>query len=65
MPTMTEKVTGARIKAAIEGRDGRARSGMYAEEAGRNVIDRNTPPSRPREVRGRAAISAFPTCRLR
>lgn len=59
MATMTEAVSGAAIKAAIEGREGRRLAGFYADDAQVRVIDRNNPPSRPREIRGRAAIATF------
>ena len=52
-------VTGAAIKRAIEGRDGRMLSSFYADDAIVRVIDRNNPPSRPREIRGRSAITTF------
>lgn len=55
----TREVTGAAIKQAIESRDGRMLSSFYAEDALVRVIDRNNPPSRPREIRGRAAITNF------
>jgi ketosteroid isomerase-like protein len=59
MATKTNGVTGAAIKRAIEGRDGRALAGFYADDAVVRVIDRNNPPSRPREVKGRTAIATF------
>jgi hypothetical protein len=59
MITKTNGVTGAGIKRAIEGRDGRALAGFYADNAVVRVIDRNNPPSRPREVKGRTAIATF------
>jgi ketosteroid isomerase-like protein len=59
MATKTDAVTGAAIKRAIEGRDGRALAGFYADDAVVRVIDRNNPPSRPREVKGRTAIATF------
>jgi hypothetical protein len=59
MQTTTEPVTGARLKQAIEARDGRRLSSFYAENALVRLIDRNNPPSRPRDVRGRAAITTF------
>ena len=59
MLTKTEAVNGAAIKKAIEGRDGKTLSGFYSDDALLRVIDRNNPPSKPREVRGRAAISTF------
>lgn len=51
--------SGAVIKQAIEGRDARLLSSLYADDAVLCVIDRNNPPSRPREVRGKAAITTF------
>jgi hypothetical protein len=55
----TESVTGEGIRQAIENRDGRMLSGFYAEDALLRVIDRNNPPSKPREIRGRGPITAF------
>jgi ketosteroid isomerase-like protein len=59
MPTTTEEVTAAAIKRAIEGREGTALAGFYADDAVLRIIDRNNPPSRPREVKGRSAINTF------
>lgn len=59
MLTDTRPVTGARIKEAIEGRSGRMLASFYNDDASVTVIDRNNPPSRPREIRGRAAIVTF------
>ncbi|CAN7208463.1 nuclear transport factor 2 family protein [Mesorhizobium caraganae] len=59
MLTKTQSVDGAAIKKAIEGRDGRMLASFYADDALVRVIDRNNPPSKPREIRGRAAISTF------
>ncbi len=59
MTTTTVPVNGAAIKQAIEGRNGRMLASFYRDDALVRVIDRNNPPSHPREVRGRAAIDAF------
>src|ERR1700690_2645497 len=59
MTTMTDQVTGATLKRAIETRDGRMLTAFYADDAVLRIIDRNNPPSRPREVKGRSAISTF------
>jgi ketosteroid isomerase-like protein len=59
MLTKTQTVDGAAIKKAIEGRDGKLLSSFYNDDAVVRVIDRNNPPSKPREIRGRAAISTF------
>jgi ketosteroid isomerase-like protein len=52
-------VTVAAMKHAIETRDGRALSSLYADDALLRIVDRNNPPSKPREVKGRHAISTF------
>jgi hypothetical protein len=52
-------VTVARLKRAIEGRDARALSALYGEDAVVQVIDRDNPPSKPRNLEGRSAISAY------
>jgi ketosteroid isomerase-like protein len=59
MLTKTQAVDGAAIKKAIEGRDGKMLSSFYADDAQVRVIDRNNPPSKPREIHGRAAISTL------
>lgn len=59
MLTKVETVNGAAIRKAIEGRDGKMLSSFYADDAVVRVIDRNNPPSKPREIRGRAAIGTF------
>ncbi len=55
----TKAVDGAAIKKAIEGRDGKMLASFYADDAVVCVIDRNNPPSKPREIRGRQAIATF------
>ena len=42
---------------AIENRDGRQLANMYADDAVLRVVDRDNPPSKPREIRGKAAIT--------
>jgi hypothetical protein len=59
MAVKTKSVTGAAIKQAIEGRSGRMLASFYADDAVVRVIDRNNPPSKPREIKGRTAIDAF------
>ena len=59
MNTKTAGVTSLAIKRAIESRDGRALASFYADDATVRVIDSNNPPSRPREVHGRTAITTF------
>ena len=59
MDTKINSVTGQAIKQAIETRDGRALSSFYADDAVLHIVDRNNPPSKPREVKGRNAITTF------
>lgn len=59
MLTTTKPVTGAMLKQAIEARDGARLSSFYGDDALVRVIDRNNPPSRPRDIRGRAAIATY------
>jgi hypothetical protein len=59
MPTKAIGVTGAAIRRAIESRDGGMLAGFYAENAVLRIIDRNNPPSKPREIKGKPAISTF------
>lgn len=55
----TVGVTGAAVKEAIEGRDGRALASFYADGATMLIVDRNNPPSKPREIKGKDAITVF------
>lgn len=59
MTTKTQAITGAAIKQAIETRDSKMLSGFYNDDAQLRIIDRNNPPSKPREIKGRAAITTF------
>jgi len=59
MTTTTHEVSVADLKRAIEGRDAKALSGFYAADALLRIIDRNNPPSKPLEIKGKAAISAY------
>src|SRR5688572_11725273 len=59
MAGKSKPVTGAVIKQAIESRDGALLASLYAEKATLRIVDRNNPPSRPREIKGRAAIATF------
>lgn len=47
------------LKRAIEGRDAKALAGYYDDNALLRIIDRDNPPSKPRELKGRAAIAAY------
>jgi ketosteroid isomerase-like protein len=47
------------LKQAIEGRDAKALADFYADDALVRIIDRDNPPSNPREIKGKAAIAAY------
>ena len=49
----------ASLKRAIEGRDADTLSGFYADNAVVRIIDRDNPPSKPRELKGKSAIAAY------
>jgi ketosteroid isomerase-like protein len=59
MPTNAHAVSVSEIKYAIENRDGRRLANMYADDAVLRIVDRDNPPSKPREIRGKAAITAY------
>jgi ketosteroid isomerase-like protein len=52
-------VSATALKRAIEGRDGDKLSSFYADDAVITIIDRNNPPSRPRQLAGQPAISTY------
>ena len=47
------------LRKAIEGRDGAALAGFYADDAVLRIVDQDHPPSRPLEIRGHTAIAAY------
>src|SRR6478736_525919 len=55
----SKTITIAGLKRAIEGRKATALAGLYAEDAVVQVIDRDNPPSKPRNLQGRTAITAY------
>ncbi len=55
----SKPVTVAGLKRAIEGRKAPALAGFYADDAVVRVIDRDNPPSKPRNLEGKSAISAY------
>jgi ketosteroid isomerase-like protein len=59
MPQENRRVDGAAIKAAIEGRDGDTLSSFYTDDAVMRIVDKNNPPSKPLEIRGRQAIATY------
>ena len=55
----SKPVTVAGLKRAIEGRKAPALAGFYADDAVVLVIDHDNPPSKPRNLEGKSAISAY------
>jgi len=53
------RVTSSALKQAVEARDGQMLASFYADGATLRIIDRNNPPSKPREIKGKPAITAF------
>jgi hypothetical protein len=49
----------ADLRRAIETRDARTLIDLYADDAVMRIIDRDNPPSRPRELKGKVAIGTF------
>jgi hypothetical protein len=59
MTTTSATVSFAELKRAIEGRDAKTLAAFYADDALLRIIDRDNPPSRPRELKGRPAIASY------
>ena len=59
MSTNASGVSSAALKQAIENRDGRMLASFYADHAVLRLIDRDNPPSKPREIKGKGAISEY------
>jgi ketosteroid isomerase-like protein len=57
--TTLKSVSVADIKRAIEGRDAKALASYYDDDAVLKIIDRENPPSKPRQLTGKAAITAY------
>ena len=55
----SKPVTVAGLKRAIEGRKALALADFYADDAVVRVIDRDNPPSKPRNLEGRSAIASY------
>ncbi|MDR3533523.1 MAG: nuclear transport factor 2 family protein [Rhodopila sp.] len=54
-----ETLTIPALRRAIESRDGQTLAGFYADDALLRIIDQENPPSRPQEIKGREAITAY------
>jgi ketosteroid isomerase-like protein len=55
----SKPVTVAGLKRAIEGRKASALAALYADDAVVRVIDRDNPPSKPRNLEGKSAIASY------
>jgi len=58
MTTLTT-ISVAELKRAIEGREAKALVSLYDDNAILRIIDHDNSPSKPRELRGKAAIAAY------
>ena len=59
---MSEQKIGFDLEAmrrGIEGRDADLLIGLYADDAELRIVNKNTPPSSPRELRGKEEISEY------
>ena|ERR1700724_2954879 len=56
---MTINLSLAELKRAIEGRDAKTLTAFYADDALLRIIARDNPPSKPRELKGKAAIASY------
>jgi ketosteroid isomerase-like protein len=57
--TTMESPTIPALRRAIEGRDGAALAGFYADDAVLRIVDQDHPPSQPLEISGHDAIAAY------
>ncbi len=47
------------LRRAIEQRDAKTLTGLYTEDAELRIVNRNSPPSSPLELRGKEQISSY------
>jgi hypothetical protein len=59
MTTLSNPVSVAVLKRAIEGRDAKGLTALYADDAVVRIIDHENPPSKPRELNGKQAIAGY------
>jgi hypothetical protein len=55
----TMSVTAAGLKKAVENREAKTLIGFYADNATMRIIDRDHPPSKPMELKGKAEIARY------
>jgi ketosteroid isomerase-like protein len=59
MTTPSDGISVANLKRAIEGRDAKALASFYDDSAVLQIIDRENPPSKPRQLKGLTEIAAY------
>jgi SnoaL-like domain len=59
MPAPSQTVSVTELTRAIEGRDANALIALYADDAQLRTIDHDNPPSKPRILHGKQAITSF------
>ena len=59
MTSLSQTVSAAELKRAIEGRDAKALAALYADDARLRIIDHDNPPARPRDLNGKQAIASY------
>ncbi|HKA77021.1 MAG TPA: nuclear transport factor 2 family protein [Pseudolabrys sp.] len=59
MNVIANAVNADALKQAIETRNGTMLTSFYSDDALLRIVDRNNPPSNPREVKGKIAIGTF------
>lgn len=52
-------VDAATLRQAIEGRDAALYKSLYADDAEMSIVDRDSPPSRPRVLHNKGEIAAY------
>ena len=59
MKTTSQTASIAELKRAIEGRDAKALTALYADGALLRIIDHDNPPGQPRDINGKSAIASY------
>jgi ketosteroid isomerase-like protein len=59
MTIQGQTVSITELKRAIEGRDAKALTALYADDALLRTIDQDNPPSKPRVLQGKQAIASY------
>ncbi len=59
MTTLSPTACIAALTRAIEGRDAKGLTALYADDALLRIVDHDNPPSRPRDLQGKQAIASY------